>query len=178
MSKTRVMLNILSESERKDIANYIRNQYKEKFKRKCQMFVDRLAEIGAGEVSRTVSYIPDDIKGSIGISVQKNGGLYEISILMSGEKVLFVEYGAGINYGTEPGSFPALPTGTSYGDGMGVGTYPGQIHAREPGGWYYRDETGNLVHSKGNPAYMPMYYGELEIIKNIKQIAKEVFGGS
>lgn len=98
-----------------------------------------------------------------------HGDIVGAAVRLSGDKVLFIEFSAGISYGTD--SYP-LPSGADY----GVGTYPDQKHAYDPNGWWYVDERGQKHHSYGNRAYMPMYHAEEAIIIQIRHIAKEVFG--
>lgn len=59
--------------------------------------------------------------------------------------------------------------------GMGVGTYPNQTHAFDPNGWYYLGTDDKWHHSYGVKATMPMYNADVEILLNIRKVAKEVF---
>jgi hypothetical protein len=115
--------------------------------------------------------IPDEEKGSYYTEIiyNKNGDITGASVRLSGDKVLFIEFSAGITYGSN--NYP-LPSGSEY----GVGTYPGQTHAFSPYGWWYTDErSGETRHSYGNRAYMPMYHAEQAVIIAVRKIAKEVF---
>ena len=58
---------------------------------------------------------------------------------------------------------------------MGVGTFPDQTHAFQDQGWYYMDVSGEWHHSYGVKATMPMYNADIEMILNLRKIAKEVF---
>ena len=115
--------------------------------------------------------IPDEEKGSYYTEIiyDKNGNITGASVRLSGDKVLFIEFSAGITYGSS--NYP-LSSGSTY----GVGTYPGQTHAFSPYGWWYTDErNGETRHSYGNRAYMPMYHAEVAIVLAVRKIAKEVF---
>ena len=96
-------------------------------------------------------------------------------IKMSGDKTLFVEFGAGIAFSSPPNPKAAEM-------GYGLGTYPSKHPElrnayREEGWWYTDKDTGDSKHSRGNAPYMPMYKASVEIKKQVRSIAKEVFGG-
>lgn len=82
--------------------------------------------------------------------------------------LLALEFGSGIYYNANKN-----PHSDKF--GLGPGTFPGQVHAFEDG-WYYWDEkTQSWKYTHGVKATMPMHKAEIEIISNIKRIAKEVF---
>lgn len=147
------------------------NKYKNNLQRKQEIFIERLAKEGLQVIQSTMESIPDEEKGSYYTEIVSNsqGDIIGATIRLSGDSVLFIEFSAGITYGTS--SYP-LPSGSKY----GVGTYPGQTHAFDKNGWWYIDERGEKHHSYGNRAYMPMYHAEQAIIIQIRTIAKEVFG--
>lgn len=156
----------------KSIKNAIKEieDYKREFQLKNQRFIDKLADVGLLVVRQTMESVPSDDKGTYYTEVinTSDGDIVGASIRLTGDKVLFIEFSAGITYGTD--SYP-LPIGNNY----GVGTYPGQTHAYDPNGWWYRDDTGNLHHSYGNRAYMPMYHAEETIVLQVKNLAKQIF---
>lgn len=145
--------------------------YRKDIQRKNQIFVDKLAQEGIQVIQTTMESVPVEEKGSYYTEVINNGhgDIVGAAVRLSGDKVLFIEFSAGISYGTD--SYP-LPSGADY----GVGTYPDQKHAYDPNGWWYVDESGQKHHSYGNRAYMPMYHAEEAIIIQIRHIAKKVFG--
>ena len=61
-------------------------------------------------------------------------------------------------------------------EGVGQGTFPNQTHAFDTEGWYWIDLEGNLNHSYGITAKMPMYKASQKIITDCSRIAKEIFG--
>ena len=61
-------------------------------------------------------------------------------------------------------------------EGVGQGTFPNQAHAFDREGWYWIDLEGNLNHSYGITAKMPMYKASQKIITDCSRIAKEIFG--
>ena len=145
-------------------------QYQNSLPRKVQTFIDRLAKEGLQVVQSTMESVPDEEKGSYYTEIvnTSNGDIIGAAIRLTGDKVLFIEFSAGITYGTD--NYP-LPSGDKY----GMGTYPGKGHWNSPYGWWYVDEQGNKHHSYGNRAYMPMYHAEQAIILQISHIAREVF---
>lgn len=157
----------------KSIENAIKelNQYRDDLKRKNQIFIDKLSKIGLEVVQQTMESVPDEEKGSYYTEIINNsqGEMIGAAIRLTGSKVLFIEFSAGITFGTD--SYP-LPSGDKY----GMGTYPGKGHWNDPNGWWYIDENGEKHHSYGNRAYMPMYHAEQAMIIQIRAIAKEVFG--
>ena len=171
MSKKTIKCNL----SRKSIQNVIDelNKYKSELQRKNQIFVQKLADAGILVIRETMESIPTEEKGSYYTEIinNSNGDIVGATIRLTGDKILFLEFSAGITYGTD--TYP-LPSGSEY----GVGTYPGQTHAYDPNGWWYIDENGEKHHSYGNRAYMPMYHAEEAIILAIHSIAKEVFSGS
>ena len=148
------------------------NKYKNSLQRKQQIFIDRLAKEGLQVIRSTMESIPDEEKGSYYTEIVNNsqGDIIGAAVRLSGDSVLFLEFSAGITYGTS--SYP-LPSGGQY----GMGTYPGKGHWDDPNGWWYVDERGEKHHSYGNRAYMPMYRAEQAIVIQIRNIAREVFRG-
>ena len=106
--------------------------YQKDIQRKNQIFIDKLAQEGIQVIQTTMESIPSEEKGSYYTEVINNGhgDIVGAAVRLSGDKVLFIEFSAGISYGTD--SYP-LPSGADY----GVGTYPDQKHAYDPNGWWY-----------------------------------------
>lgn len=160
----------LSQKSIQNAINEVR-KYQRELQRKNQIFIDRLSKIGLDVVQSTMESIPAEEKGSYYTEVVNNshGDIIGAAIRLSGDKILFLEFSAGIAYGTD--SYP-----TPAGDEYGMGTYPGKGHWDSPYGWWYVDENGQKHHSYGNRAYMPMYRAEQAIVLAVRQVAKEVFG--
>lgn len=147
-------------------------QYANDLKRKTQILVDRLAKLGIEVIDQQMAIVPSEEKGYYYTEVMANsqGDMIGAAIHLSGNKVLFIEFSAGITFGTS--SYP-----TAGGSGYGMGTYnPESSNWSNPHGWWYTDEGGNKKHSYGNRAYMPMYHAEQGIILQVSAIAAEVFG--
>lgn len=170
MAKRTININLFDSGSIDKAIQEIRH-YQNNLQRKVQIFVDRLAREGLQVVRSTMESIPDEEKGSYYTEIVNttNGDIIGAAVRLTGDQVLFIEFSAGIRYGTS--SYP-LPSGDKY----GMGTYPGKGHWNDPNGWWYIDERGEKHHSYGNRAYMPMYHAEQSIIKQVRRIAKEVFG--
>lgn len=169
MSKT-----ITIELSQKSVQNAINElrQYRRDLEARIGDFLSRLADVGIEVVHATMDSVPPNDRGEY-IVVPDTSSPLGIAIKLTGNKILFVEFGAGVLY-----SNPQNPKAGEM--GMGVGTYPGQRYAwnltQWGGGWWYTDrQTGESVHSFGNPAYMPMYKAEQEILERVYDIATDVF---
>ena len=169
MAKRTIGIN-LSRGSINDAIQKIK-EYQKEIKRKNEIFVTRLAKEGLKVVQMTMEEIPSEEKGDYYTETinTSNGDIVGVAIQLTGNKVLFIEFSAGITYGTD--SYP-LPSGDNY----GMGTYPGKGHWDSPYGWWYVDDHGEKHHSYGNRAYMPMYHAEQAIILSVRSVAKEVFG--
>lgn len=169
MQRKQIKINLFDGRSLDKAIQQIR-QYQNSLPRKVQTFIDRLAKEGLQVVQSTMESVPDEEKGSYYTEIvnTSNGDIIGAAIRLTGDKVLFIEFSAGITYGTD--NYP-LPSGDKY----GMGTYPGKGHWNSPYGWWYVDEHGNKHHSYGNRAYMPMYHAEQAIILQISHIAREVF---
>ena len=155
-------------------------QYKDDLPTKCEKLVSRLLQSGVavsqtkinesplGKYVTVTTNISADKMGCKGIllakgAVKEQEGYAPFSILLA------IEFGAGIHYNPTPN-----PNADKF--GLGVGTFPGQIHAFQSEGWMYWDEKAHeWRHTYGVKATMPMYSADMEIIKNVVKLAKEVF---
>lgn len=157
--------------------------YRDSLINKNAMFVRRLQEIGVNAAEMALAKGQGDSDKDVRFSVVMNTAEGEVEgqiIITSTPKVdkdgrvfyphLAWEFGAGIYYNNGNPN----PKAREY--GMGVGSFPGQTHALNDY-WWYRDKDGQLRFSQGTEAAMPMYKASVEIISQIEQIAREVFGG-
>lgn len=160
------------------VANYIK-QYQKDLDMKCQLFVDELAKTGQKVVVQVMNGVPKEERGQYSVFVEHNqdGSMKNAQLVLSGDKILFIEFSAGIRYGTS--SYP-LPIGDNY----GMGTYPSDSPRQNPNypnwsnpnGWWYYDENGESQHTYGNRAYMPMYHAEQAMVLTMQKTAKKIFG--
>lgn len=141
------------------------NDYAKSLDEKANTLCERLAAIGATNVSLGFSRLFYDGPVDISVSVEDLGG-GKYAVMASGETVLIAEFGAGIRYGG------GHPLNAEF--GMGPGTYPGQKHAMDPRGWHLPKSKGG-AHTYGNPPTMAMYNTGKDLRREILRIAQEVF---
>lgn len=140
--------------------------YQKKLDEKANKIAQRLAEMGATNVSLGFARAIYNGKKDIDVTVE-NLGEGKYAIVASGETVLFAEFGAGVKYGD------GHPQAAEF--GMGPGTYPyGKGHWDDPNGWWIPKSAGG-GHTYGNPPNMPMYNTEQALKKEIERVAREVF---
>ena len=155
-------------------------QYKDELPTKCEKLVSRLLQSGVsvsqtkisesplGKYVTVTTNISSDKMGCKGIllakgEVKEQEGYAPFSILLA------IEFGAGIHYNPTPN-----PNADKF--GLGVGTFPGQVHAFEDTWFYWDENSQEWKPTHGVKATMPMYSADMEIVKNVTKIAKEVFG--
>ena len=134
---------------------------------KKDKLLEELAYIGVKEASiRFTTAIYDGVNdSSVTLETVPNG----YSIVAEGKAVMFIEFGAGVYHNPgEPYPDPR-PSGI-----VGIGEY-GKGHGKRQA-WGFRDESGELVITHGNPAAMPMWYASEEMRNAIKAKFLEVFG--
>ena len=87
-------------------------------------------------------------------------------IVAKGEKVLFVEFGAGVYFNGDESYLGTRPEGISnigeYGSGLGSNPV-----------WGFSDEYGHHV-THGTPASNAMYFTEQEVIEHIAEVARRI----
>lgn len=102
------------------------------------------------------------------VEVVNNGDRIVAKLIVEGEDLAFVEFGAGIFFHTT-----GHPLENEF--GMGVGTYPNQTHAYD-NFWWYKGEDGKSHFSKGIGAQMPVFKAGEEIANKFEEVARETFG--
>lgn len=149
-------------------------EYKKTIDDKIKELMDRLGEVGINTINATMQSVPeDDEPGDYSTLYDTKGsnGNYKTTIKLTGNKVLFIEFSAGVTYGSK--NYP-LPSGEKY----GAGTYPSDKNNwSNPYGWWYPDEDSpkGYTHTFGNKAYMPVYHADVAICMEVHRIALEVF---
>ena len=155
-------------------------QYKDNLPIKCETLVSRLLQSGIavsqsrisesplGKYVTVTTNISADNIGCKGIllakgAVKEQEGYAPFSILLA------IEFGAGVHFNPTPNPLSAEM-------GYGVGTFPGQVHAFEDTWFYWDENSQEWKPTHGVKATMPMYSADMEIVKNVTKIAKEVFG--
>lgn len=148
------------------------NEYKDSLKSKNNIFAQRLAELGIPIIDQNIVAAQGDSNKSHNTYIKINSfsGFSQAILVCEGVDLAFIEFGAGIHYNGSAGSSPH-PKGDEY--GYTIGSY-GEGQGKNDS-WIYTSDTGEWVRSYGTEATMPMYRASLEIRKNIRRIAKEVF---
>ena len=141
--------------------------YRDSLESRKEKLLEELAKIGVQEASvRFTTAIYDGVNDSeVTLETIENG----YRIVASGKAVAFIEFGAGVYHNpTEPYPNPR-PDGI-----VGIGEY-GKGHGKRQA-WGFKNESGELVITHGNPAAMPMWYASEEMRNSILKIARRVFG--
>lgn len=141
--------------------------------RKKDLFLSRLADVGLGTAKvyfnvlldewtegRAVTHDPD-----IQVRVEQDRNGY--AVVAEGREVAFVEFGAGVFYNGAGAYLGDRPEGI-----VGIGQYGNGQGNRKAWG-FYRD--GEKFVTRGNPPANAMYFAEIDIKRQLEQIAKEVF---
>ena len=156
-------------------------QYKDSLPIKCEKLVSMLLQSGVaisqakisesplGKYVTVTTNISADKMGCKGVLlakgvVKEQEGYAPFSILLA------IEFGAGVHFNPTPN--PLISSEFPY----GVGTFPGQTHAYQDMWWYWDENTKEWKPTHGVKATMPMYSADMEIIKNVVNEAKKVFG--
>lgn len=141
--------------------------YRSSLERKKDKLLEELANIGVKEASiRFTTAMYDGVNDS---SVTLKNIPDGYCILAEGKAVAFIEFGAGVYHNPgEPYPNPR-PSGI-----VGIGEYGKGRGKRQA--WGFKDDSGELVITHGNPAAMPMWYASEEMRSNILKIVREVFG--
>lgn len=148
-------------------------RYNDSLTYKCQMLVQRLAQIGV-EVARVqiadfdaifTTELLQSIHSEYGGAI-KNGAVY--FVVASSGHAIFVELGTGIVGEKSP--YPG-PIQATYAQGS-------TIHLTKDGkyGWFYPGDDGRWYFTEGMPSRPFMYNTTLELMAQIPRIAKEIFG--
>lgn len=172
MGRKTIKINLSSKS----IQNAINElgRYKDNIKRKNEEFVKRLCELGIPIIIQNISVAKGDSDKSHNTYIKMNsfGNYSKGTLVCEGRDLLFIEFGAGVHYNGSAGSSPH-PKGQEF--GYTIGSY-GKGHGKEDY-WFYYADSGESVMSHGTEATMPVYKAGIEIVQNIRKVAKEVFGG-
>lgn len=156
----------LSSSSIDDAIKQLRT-YRKSLNSTKDKLLERLGEIGVREASvRFTTAMYDGVNDSSVTLETTNGGY---AIVAEGHAVAFIEFGAGVYHNTGDPYPNPRPDGI-----VGIGEYGKGYGKRQA--WGFKDESGELVITHGNPAAMPMWYASEEMRSKIQKIAQEVFG--
>ena len=163
MSKA-IKMSLSSKSIAQAIAEL--KAYRNSLENMEKQLLEELANIGVHEASvRFTTAMYDGVNDSeVTLETIDNG----YRIVAEGKAVAFIEFGAGVYHNpSEPYPNPR-PNGI-----VGIGEYGKGYGKRQA--WGFKDESGELVITHGNPAAMPMWYASEEMRNSILTIARRVF---
>ena len=141
--------------------------FRDSIERKKEKLLQKLSEIGVREASVRFTTAMYDGVNNTNVELRDTTNGY--AIVAEGRSVFFIEIGAGVYHNTsEPYPNPR-PEGI-----VGIGEYGKGKGKRQA--WGFKDDSGELVITHGNPAAMPMWYASEEMRSKILKIAQEVFG--
>ncbi len=141
--------------------------YRDSLESKKQQLLDELADIGVREASVRFATAMYDGDNDTEVMLEPIENGYRIKA--TGGAVFFIEFGAGVYHNpSEPYPNPRPK------DIVGIGEYGKGYGKRQA--WGFKDDSGELVITHGNPAAMPMWYASEEMRNSILKIARRVFG--
>lgn len=172
MAKKKIKFGLSQKSIQNAIGEI--KKYQQSLIDRNEMFVRRLAEIGIPVIDQNIAEARGDSDKSHNTYIKLNsfGSYSQATLVVEGADLAMIEFGAGIHYNGAAGSSPH-PKGQEF--GYTIGSY-GKGQGKNDF-WFYYADTGESVMSHGTEATMPVYRASVEIIQNIRRIAKEVFGG-
>ena len=145
----------------KSIGNAIKElkAYQNSLRDKNEVFLKRLCELGIPVIDENIMLAQGDSDKNHNnyIKINRFGNYAQATLVCEGSGILFIEFGAGIHYNTPAGTSPH-PKGKGKNES-----------------WVYVADSGEWVRSYGTEATMPVYKASVEIMQNIRRIAKEVF---
>lgn len=161
----------LSQKSIQNAINEVR-KYQRELIDKNELFVRRLAELGIPIINQNIAAAQGDSDKNHNTYIKINsfGSYSEAKLVVEGVDLLFIEFGAGIHYNSSAGT-SQHPKGEEF--GYTIGSYGKGQGSKDF--WFYYADTGEAVMSHGTEATMPVLKADIEIIQNIRRIAKEVF---
>ncbi len=148
-------------------------KYREWLESKTEELVDALAQAGYDSIQSDLEFHEDTgaTLDSMEWLSEGGNGLYKVSIRVTSDAILFLEFGSG-TVGRDAAQHPLAGE-----KGYGAGTFPGKGHWDDPNGWiYYNAQKGNQMGwTKGQVASMPMFKGSMAIKRDVERIVREVF---
>lgn len=102
-------------------------------------------------------------------------GVVTATFTVTGEQLLFIEFGTGVHFNGHPHSSPH-PDGVKL--GYTIGDYSNKHNGLKDGWVYFDTEEQRYKYTNGIKALMPVYKADLRIILTIVDVAKEVFGAN
>ena len=165
MAKRVIEMDLSTASIAKAIAEL--KSYRDSLEAKMNRLVEELAYIGVQEASFRFTTAMYDGVNDTEVTLEPIANGY--CIKAEGHAVFFIEFGAGVYHNPVEPYPDARPSGV-----VGIGEY-GKGYGKRPA-WGFRNEDGEVVITRGNPAAMPMWYASEEMRNAIKAKFVEVFG--
>lgn len=151
-------------------------EYKKDFLKKCEELRQRVAERIRQKAQEGFNgAVVDDLTAESGgarmaeVSVVTEDSDDVTLVIAQGTDAVWVEFGAGVYHNGAVGSSPN-PYGSTL--GFTIGSF-GDNGRKKTWGFY---ENGDLKITHGTPATMPMFHAVQDVLADIGDIAKEVFG--
>lgn len=162
----------LSQKSIQNAINEVR-KYQRELIDKNELFVRRLAELGIPIINQNIAAAQGDSDKNHNTYIKINsfGSYSEVKLVVEGSELLYIEFGSGIHYNGSAGTSPH-PKGEEF--GYTIGSYGKGQGSKDF--WFYYADTGEAVMSHGTESTMPVYKASVEIIQNIRRVAREVFG--
>lgn len=172
MAKKKIKFGLSQKSIQNAISEI--RKYQQNLIDRNELFVRRLTEIGIPVIDQNIVAAQGDSDKNHNTYIKLNsfGSYSQATLVVEGADLAMIEFGAGIHYNGSAGSSPH-PKGQEF--GYTIGSY-GKGHGKNDF-WFYYADTGESVMSRGTESTMPVYKASVEIIQNIRRIAREVFGG-
>lgn len=151
-------------------------EYKKDFEKKCEELRQKVAERIRQKAQEGFNgAIVDDLTAESGgarlaeVSVITEESDDVTLVIAQGTDAVWVEFGAGVHHNGAVGSQP-----NPYAKNLGftIGGF-GEHGKKHTWGFY---ENGDLKITHGTPATMPMYHAVQEVIADLNDVVKEVFG--
>jgi hypothetical protein len=154
-------------------------QYERSLEKKKKVFMERLASIGVDTARATFKTAKYDGDNDVIVTEPTWINDNKLTFSASGKSVLFIEFGTGVHYSSE-----SHPKEAEF--GFSRGTYGHGLGKLDS--WRYEGNPGTNgeiitegkhkgeIKTHGNPANRCMYEAGKDMRKQIKEIAKEVFG--
>lgn len=165
------------ENLKKELLDYKNNE----LNRLLVRFTEELLKIGiqvVDERMNNASYKFDEHNVMSGadpshtsfVRISKVGNDVIATLVVTGDELLFIEFGAGVSFNTDVGSSPH-EKGEEF--GFTIGSYGKGYGSRKV--WGYYNDNGDLVLTRGVKAEMPMYYADIAMIQSVVEVARRVF---
>lgn len=140
-------------------------EYAKEVDKVSKIIAKKLAELGATKAD--LKFNKTDYIGNKEIKVTPVPTDTGYKIIASGEAVAFIEFGAGITFGS------GHPMASQF--GFGPGTWnPASGNWKNPNGWVFKDPTGKIVHTFGNHPAQGMFEAMNDILAaNIREVFNE-----